>query len=488
MTKYLNQIPEAEWTLWERAYNAKRPSHFYKIREEWGATDRDFMAFWNGKLQDALEEYGHPSARPVRDISWWMDPIVRDGVDTKHSTARQWTDYAIATLEAFEALSWADMEALREVGVGYHEKYANAVATRWDAMSQAERDAARGMTEDQRRDRENFENMTPEERAEMEFGHKCQEIAFWAMEQPNTEHEDRWFRALAALGQDAIDAAAEVLGGAALIRLRAATPMSAAEAEENCSRFMRSRWRWPALKIHGREMADPVKADAYKAEQDAYAEQVRQFQMLRDAGDPDAQQGFDEWKRPNRAMFPWNGTYVMDARSECYIAYDGVARRRAELTAENVRYRLDCDRPDGIRQISWLALNYEGCLCWLPHYDEAKAEKTRMVAASEVPQLIAAGWRVLTEAEYADNQRTRNARDDRFAAFRLYVQHAPDDTPLGICPKQGDSGEWKHNADLFARLHAVEETIEVAAPSDMAAAIAAGDWAEVARLAAERAA
>ena len=230
---------------------------------------------------------------------------------------------------------------------------------------------------------------------------------------------------------------------------------------------------------------------AYKADQAAYAEEVKQFQAARDAGDPDAQQGFDEWKRlqtPEGKLFAFNGTYVMDTRSGCFINADQVARRRGELTAANVRYRLDCDRPDGIRQISWLALNYEGCLCWLPHYDQEKAETTRMVPAEEIPDLIVAGWQVLSDDEYAENQRTKHSREDRFSAFRLYVQYDPQDNPLGICPTQGDARGWPHNADLFARLRGHAPPREVTAPDTIAAAIEADDWAAVARLAGELAA
>lgn len=271
--------------------------------------------------------------------------------------------------------------------------------------------------------------------------------------------------------------------------------MTAKEAEDMARRFMAARWNPVVAAIHNREMEDPAKAAAYKAEQDAYVEKVKEFQAARDAGDPDAQQGFDEWKRRQTLagdLFPFNGTYVMDTRTGCYIAFDKVAKRRGELTAKNVRYRLDCDRPDGIRQISWLALNYEGCLFWLPHYDKERAEKTRMVPAEEIPDLIVAGWRVLSEEEYAANQRAKHSREDRFSAFRLYVQYDPQDNPLGVCPLQGDPGpghNWRPNAELFARLrgHAAEEVAPVDAPTDIANAILAGDWAEVARLAAERA-
>ena len=69
---------------------------------------------------------------------------------------------------------------------------------------------------------------------------------------------------------------------------------------------------------------------------------------------------------------------------------------------------------------------------------------------------------------------------------------APSGKPLGICPTQGDSsdGKWKHDEALWADIlmgHKVEEEAPVDAPVDIANAIQAGDWAEVARLAQERA-
>lgn len=315
-----------------------------------------------------------------------------------------------------------------------------------------------------------------------------------------------WLRVLVAFGQ---------------YRERGLKPYSAAEAWESAKKWR--GWEEVAQALEGLESAnyefahgyDP-KASAYQqegtkdgyiapdsdrwlggprqAEQDAYVEEVQRFQAERNAGEPGAQQGFDEWKRlqsPSGQLFPFNGIYIEDSRTGCFINADKVAQRRDELTADNVRYRLDCDRPDGVRQISWLALNYEGCLCWLPEYDKEKKETTRIVPAEEVPELIYEGWRILTHKEYNKNQRVTGAKDDKFSAFKLWVQYSPKDRPLGVCPTQGDSsdGKWKHNEDLFIRLHGhpVEEIAPVDAPIDIANAILAGNWAEVARLAEKKA-
>ena len=327
-------------------------------------------------------------------------------------------------------------------------------------------------------------------------------------------HGENWLRVLVAFGQ---------------YQERGIAPYSAAEARESAKVWR--GWEEVALALEGLESANfefahgydpaasayqqegtedgyippdsdrwlggprgpaegaPEPADAaYKAEQDAQVEEVGRFQAARDAGDPDAQRGFDEWQRREAGtLFPFNGTYVEDVRTGCFIAYDQVARRRDELTAENVRYRLS-RHPDGMVQISWLALNYEGCLCLLP---ESTETETRMVPAEEVRGLIVDGWRVLTHKAYSKNQSGMGARDDKFTAFKLWAQYSPDNRPLGICPTQGDSDEWKHDGALWADIltsHKVEEVAPVDAPTDIANAILAGDWAEVARLAAERAA
>ena len=513
-------IGHADFTLFEREYRKFDPHHSYAIRDEWDRDERDFVAYWNLKLQKLLEELGHPSARPVQKINRWFDPIWRDGRDPRAGTALQWTEYQ------------------------------NAQAELWESLSQDERDAMQGMTDVQKKDREAFESMTPEQRAEHERAVRASGggrrstrnhvdgrildergrtvgrwddnedgIRQWAIAKgldPDAEvekrlggasavppslvdtvrgyyesnkdradrgHGENWLRVLVAFG------ARQETG------LKPYTAAEARESEKIWSGWKPVREALERLEAAGSPVAGGADAapeqTSYKAEQDAYAEEVERFQEARDAGGPDAQQGFDEWRRlqsPNGALFPFNGTYVEDTRTGCFIAYDQVARRRDELTADNVRYRLS-RHPDGMVQISWLALNYEGCLCLLPHNTETE---TRMVPAEEVPDLIWAGWRILTHKEYCKNQRVMGARDDKFTAFKLWAQHSPDDKPLGICPTQGDSsldgGVWKHNAELFARLHghAVEEIAPVDAPVGIANAIQAGDWAEVARLAQER--
>lgn len=184
-------------------------------------------------------------------------------------------------------------------------------------------------------------------------------------------------------------------------------------------------------------------------------------------------------------MFPYNGVYVTDTRTGCSINYDQVARRRDELTAENVRYRLSRNPKLGA-QISWLALEYSGFLCSLPNNKETK---TRMVPAEEVRQLIIDGYDVLTPAQYADNQRTLRSRDDKFAAFNLFVQSAPDGRYLGVCPEQSDpTGPWAYDKELFDAIKGdSSQARTVVVPDDIADAIERGDWATVARLAGERA-
>ena len=242
-------------------------------------------------------------------------------------------------------------------------------------------------------------------------------------------------------------------------------------------------------KIEAAAELSPVEEESTvdRQAEDDYVAEVKKFHAWRNEN-PDAKLNFDEWKnRNNDGIFEYNGTYVMDTRTQCYLSHDSVARRRKELNADNVRYRLDV-RPDGTPQISWLALNYEGCLTPLPHNTETE---TRMVPAEEVLDLIYNGFRVLTHKEYCKNQMPpMNCKKDEFTAFRLYVQTTPGGRYVGVCPTQGDPGigNWKHNSDLFHKLHshAVELTVTVEVPEDMANAIQRNDWAEVARLAKQR--
>ncbi len=223
---------------------------------------------------------------------------------------------------------------------------------------------------------------------------------------------------------------------------------------------------------------------AYKAGQDAYAAEVAEYQKWRD--ETGSKMKFDDWKwQKAQQIFTYNGVYVTDARNGCSINWDKVAKRRHELTAENVRYRLSRP-PNGPAQISWLALNYEGCLCHLPNNTETE---TRMVPAEEVRQLIIDGYDVLTPEQYAYNQRVMHSRDDKFAAFSLFVQTAPDGRYLGVCPHQSDpSGPWTVDQALFDAIKGdSSQARAVVVPDDIAEAIERGDWATVARLAGERA-
>ena len=148
-------------------------------------------------------------------------------------------------------------------------------------------------------------------------------------------------------------------------------------------------------------------------------------------------------------------TYVTDGRNGMIIPFDQIRTRRDELT--DIKYRLETDAPTGMRQINWFAYfnnektaTHHGCLCFLPLNKESD---DRWIEPKKVKDLIADGWKVLTPQQYADNQRYKNSREDRFSNFRLNVQYTPDDKPLGICPTQRDlSGGWIHDAELFARM------------------------------------
>ena len=187
MPKYLNQIPEPSRTHWEREYNAKRPYHFYKILDGWDAIDRDFMAYWNGRLQDALDEYGHPSARPVVEIDRWFAPIVRGDVKPVDAPDERWNEYDKATTGGGGRTSvrtHVDGRILNEQG---------ETVGRWKEPEGSILDKVKG----------------------------------WAQETYHGEaHVRRWNQVLTALGHDTGERA-----------------MTLEEAEQNLARFKKDRWQ-----------------------------------------------------------------------------------------------------------------------------------------------------------------------------------------------------------------------------------------------------
>ena len=229
MPNYLNQIPEAGWTHWERAYNAKRPYHFYKIREGWDALDRDFMAYWNGRLQDALEEYGHPSARPVVEIDRWLAPIVRGDVDPTGAPDEHWQDYDKATTGG------GGVRSVRKHVDGRILNERGEAVGRWDDNEDGIRQwaTAKGLDADTEVERRLKAPSPPASTGNP----LIDQVLTWAAEQPGTDHEDRWLRAAAGMGLD-----------------NGHEPMTAREASEHSVRFWAKRWDPVARAIRDREI------------------------------------------------------------------------------------------------------------------------------------------------------------------------------------------------------------------------------------------
>ena len=257
MSTYLSKIPKDQWTLFERKYNEKRPYHFYRIRNEWNESERDFMAYWNGKLQDLLDKFEHPSARPVREISAWLDPIWRNGSDPKAGTTRQW------------------------------QEYHDAQAVLWDSLSQDEQDEIRGTTEERKKNREAFESMTPEERSEHEKATRASGGGYWS----TRNHVDgrvlnemgeivgRWKEPDGSILDKVIAWSKEVHHGKKHVRrwqeaangikpgtFPGVATMSSAKASEYASRFRRSRWEPAARAIRDREIGFTDKPKAVDVE------------------------------------------------------------------------------------------------------------------------------------------------------------------------------------------------------------------------------
>lgn len=238
-------IGHADMTPWEREYRKYDPMHSYVIRSEWTERDRDFMAYWNLQLQKKLEELGHPSARPIMAITRWHQPIWRDGQPPGDAPADKWTEYEAET------------------------------AALWDRLPQHEIDAIRGMTDEQKADRDAFESMTPEERAE----HERAVRASGGGVRSTRRHIDgrildergrtvgRWKEPEGSILDKVKGWAAETHHGPAHVeRWQAAAngiepgtfpgvrTMTAKEASEYETRFMKSRWGPAARAIRDREI------------------------------------------------------------------------------------------------------------------------------------------------------------------------------------------------------------------------------------------
>ena len=64
------------------------------MQDAWNETDRDFVAYWQGRLKSAMDEYGHPAARPVREIDRWFNSIVRGDQAPSDAPPEKWDQYS----------------------------------------------------------------------------------------------------------------------------------------------------------------------------------------------------------------------------------------------------------------------------------------------------------------------------------------------------------------------------------------------------------
>ena len=229
-------IGHADMTPWEREYRKYDQMHSYVILSEWTERDRDFMAYWNLQLQQKLEELGHPSAKPIMAITRWHQPIWRDGQPPGDAPADKWTEYDAETAALWDRLPQDEIDAIR--GMTVEDKEARAA---WEATPPEDRPKAKRISYGRHADgRLIDEHGDTIGRWKEPEGSILDKVLAWAGETHHgPTHVLRWQRAAVGMGHDGfpgIDA------------------MTAAEASEMATRFMRSRWEPVARAIRDREI------------------------------------------------------------------------------------------------------------------------------------------------------------------------------------------------------------------------------------------
>ena len=459
-------IGHADMTPWERRYQELRPFGSYAIRPDWDEIERDFIAYWQLKMQKLLQELGHPSAKPIVEIDGWLSPVMRGDVDPSAAPDEHWQEFDKASFEATPPAERpkATVTSTRKHADGRVLNEKGETVGRWDDNKRGVREMAISKGQDP-------DAAAAALQAKQASESILDKVLRWAGESHHgPAHVERWKEAANGIKPGTFPGLAT---------------MTAAKASENATRFMKRRWEPVARAIRDREIGFASGAQSQEAKLEEaltvinerpdvevrkynpetntldvlspatlvqtgyvapehkqsfieYLERERDFLLVElGAGHPQNKgkildhyiatveadermhsqeqytyEEFQAWlagaqdqrladgtllqadgtvidltKPLENPMFPFDGKYITDARTGHVIPFEKVAARRDELTADNVRYRLSVP-PDRIPNLSWLALNYEGCLVRLTHNTETE---TRMVPAEEVAALIEAG-------------------------------------------------------------------------------------------------
>lgn len=72
----LSNIPEDDWTYYERMYHHHQPSHFYVIMDDWNERTRDVMALLKVEQHLIFEEHGTHRTNRYQKFLRWVDAIL----------------------------------------------------------------------------------------------------------------------------------------------------------------------------------------------------------------------------------------------------------------------------------------------------------------------------------------------------------------------------------------------------------------------------
>lgn len=106
-TNLLN-IPEDDWTYYERMYHHHQPSHFYVIMDDWSERIRDVMALLKVEQHLIFEEHGTHRTNRYQKFLRWVDAILAG------ETCQAAEDHYDKTVAEREAASLGSYSASRK--------------------------------------------------------------------------------------------------------------------------------------------------------------------------------------------------------------------------------------------------------------------------------------------------------------------------------------------------------------------------------------
>ena len=441
-------IGYTDMTPMEREYRKIHPYHSYKIRSEWDPTARDFMAYWNGKMQKLLKELGHPSARPIVEIDQWMTPVVRDGADPYEVDLTKWREYEKNLQDAMDREKFEKEEKeIRASGGGYSSTRNHA-----DGRILNERGETVGRWDDNEdgiRKHAITRNQDPDEavkkwREKREQESVLEKVCRWVKEtQYGTEHVERWQRA-----------ANGIVPGS----FPGVSAMTLKEAENNARQFIKSRWNpvVDAMRAAQVERAEPEEVTTQTEPQKETPSQTP-------AGPkPDFAKARAETPAP--ALTFEEETYKLEQEAHAAAEHPFINPNRIEIP---------------------FRFSYDSCVGEAWYYHEEGLKKDRDAYLKDPVWLR---WLKAVDATDADvvpmERKEVNIKQEEWMGWH---KHGAAMTSYLAAKRRweesGGKSEQEEQVDWAKRTEEILANAPKSTPAALEAAIQAGDWHKVAELA-----